>query len=411
MSGFIQALHSYRDGTLSRDELLAEVDRQLSLGTDTAALLAVLNEEQSKARLPGNVHLAIVRKLLQWREKLSHGETPTQAVPPPPRPAKSGRPAETWGAAVGLIVLAALLAAYFLDQGRAVRWIQAHRGPTVIVPVLGEVFRDCPTCPLMKAVRPGKFAQGAAPDDAPPPSSALPAHPVAIRYPFGMGVYEVTVREYKEFVEATDRKSAGCSTYDGTWQANSELNWNNVGFTQTATHPVTCVSWRDARDYAAWLSRKTNQRYRLPSDSEWEYAARGGDVSARPWGAEPKEACAHANIADETAAQRYPGWKVQPCSDGYVYTAPVGSFKANAFGFYDMLGNVFEWVQDCWHADYQHAPADGSAWMDGDCTQHDLRGGSWFTSPALVSTAARNRFEETYRSNSVGFRLVREIPP
>jgi len=94
-----------------------------------------------------------------------------------------------------------------------------------------------------------------------------------------------------------------------------------------------------------------------------------------------------------------------------VYTAPVGSFQPNAFGLYDMLGNVFEWVQDCWHQDYRGAPTDGSAWRaNGDCNQHNLRGGSWFTAPTLVSTAARNRFEETYRSNSIGFRLVREIP-
>jgi formylglycine-generating enzyme required for sulfatase activity len=92
-----------------------------------------------------------------------------------------------------------------------------------------------------------------------------------------------------------------------------------------------------------------------------------------------------------------------------VYSAPVGSFAANTFGLYDMLGNVFEWVQDCWHPDYRGSPSDGSAWLTGDCSQRDMRGGSWFTAPASVSTAARNRFEEGYRSNSVGFRLVREI--
>ena len=100
-----------------------------------------------------------------------------------------------------------------------------------------------------------------------------------------------------------------------------------------------------------------------------------------------------------------------PCNDGYVYTAPVGSFQPNAFGLYDMLGNVFEWVQDCWHRGLSRRPRQrlGLA-ANGDCTQHNLRGGSWFTAPSLVSTSARNRFEETYRSNSVGFRLVREIP-
>jgi formylglycine-generating enzyme required for sulfatase activity len=174
---------------------------------------------------------------------------------------------------------------------------------------------------------------------------------------------------------------------------------------------VACVSWRDARDFAGWLSKKTGQKYRLPTESEWEYAARAGSTTTRPWKDHIESACTNANVADQAAGQQYPGWKVHPCSDGYVYTAPVGSFQPNAFGLYDMLGNVFEWVLDCWHPDYRGAPTDGSAWgAAADCTQHDLRGGSWFTAPALVSTSARNRFDETYRSNSIGFRLVREIP-
>ena len=142
-----------------------------------------------------------------------------------------------------------------------------------------------------------------------------------------------------------------------------------------------------------------------------EYAARAGTGAARPW-SEIEAACNNANVADLSAAQRYPGWKAHPCNDGYIYSAPVGSFAPNAFGLYDMLGNVFEWVQDCWHPDYQGAPSDGSAWLtgqSGDCTQRGLRGGSWFTTPAYVGVAARNRFAEGYRSNTIGFRLVREI--
>ena len=101
-----------------------------------------------------------------------------------------------------------------------------------------------------------------------------------------------------------------------------------------------------------------------------------------PGARDTEAACKSANVADHSAAQRYPGWKVHPCNDGYVYSAPVGSFAPNGFGLYDMLGNVFEWVQDCWHPDYRGAPADGSAWLTGDCSQHDMRGGSWFTAPA-----------------------------
>ena len=324
--------------------------------------------------------------------------------------AGSGLRRDHMAAIVGAAVLAALLVAYFLDRARIEHWLAAHRGAGVVVPIQGEVFRDCPTCPLMKALAPGQFAQGAPASQPDATPIELPQHRVSITYPLGMGVYEITVGEFKEFADATQHKSAGCRMYNGSWQDSPEANWNNVGYTQTATHPVACVSWRDARDYAAWLSRKTGQKYRLPSDSEWEYAARAGSVASRPWKEKIEGACSNANVADQTAAQQYPGWKVHPCSDGYTFTAPVGSFQPNTFGLYDMLGNVFEWVQDCWHPDYRGAPTDGSAWLSGDCSQRDMRGGSWFTAPPLVSTSARNRFEETYRSNSVGFRLVREIP-
>jgi formylglycine-generating enzyme required for sulfatase activity len=314
-------------------------------------------------------------------------------------------------AIVGAAVLAALLAGYLLGRSQIEHWLAAHRSPGLAIPTQGEVFRDCPTCPLMKALPPGQFAQGAAAGQADASPLELPQHRVNIAYPLGMGVYEITVGEFKEFADATQHKSAGCQMYNGTWHGSSELNWNNAGYTQTATHPVACVSWRDAREFAAWLSKKTGQQYRLPTDSEWEYAARAGSVAPRPWKEHIDSACTSANVADQSAAQQYPGWKVHPCSDGYVYTAPVGSFQPNAFGLYDMLGNVFEWVLDCWHPDYKGAPADGSAWRDnGDCSQRGMRGGSWFTAPSLVSASARNRFDETYRSNSVGFRLVREIP-
>jgi len=314
-------------------------------------------------------------------------------------------------ALIGAGILAVVLGSYFLGRHQIERWLAANRTAAVPIPTQGEVFRDCPTCPLMKALPPAQFRQGAAAGQADATSLEMPQHEVHIAYSLGMGVYEITVGEFREFSQATGYKSAGCQVYDGRWQDSPELSWNNVGFTQTSLHPVACVSWGDARDFAAWLSRKTGQTYRLPTESEWEYAARAGSPATRPWKDRIEGACSDANVADQAAAQQYPGWKVHPCSDGYVYTAPVGSFQPNAFGLYDMLGNVFEWVEDCWHADYRGAPTDGSAWrVNGDCNQHNLRGGSWFTAPALVSTTARNRFEADYRSNSIGFRLVREIP-
>jgi formylglycine-generating enzyme required for sulfatase activity/predicted Ser/Thr protein kinase len=307
----------------------------------------------------------------------------------------------------GLAAVLLVVGAYFALRGRAYVGEQ-HAGATN-TPARGEVFRDCPTCPLMKVLPPGRFMQGSAADDPEAQPFEQPQHPVAIGYPFGMGVYEVTVGEFREFVDATTHKITGCTVYDGAWHERPDLNWSDVGYPQTSTQPVACVSWRDALDYTTWLSHKTGQHYRLASASEWEYAARAGSEAPRPWSTDTDAACKYANVADMTAAQRYPGWKVHPCSDDYVYSAPVGSFAANGFGLYDMLGNVFEWVQDCWHPDYRGSPSDGSAWLTGDCSQRDMRGGSWFTAPPYVSAAARNRFEEGYRSNSVGFRIVREI--
>jgi formylglycine-generating enzyme required for sulfatase activity len=312
----------------------------------------------------------------------------------------------------GIAVIGLLLLAYVLGHARLEGWLAAHRVPSAIIPREREVFRDCPTCPLMKALPPGRFTQGATDSQADAAALEKPQRAVNIAYPLGVGVYEVTLGEFREFVEATQHKGSGCQIYDGTWKEHLELGWNNTGYTQTATHPVACVSWRDAREYAAWLSHKTGQHYRLPTESEWEYAARAGSAASRPWSSNIEAACSAANVADQSAAEQFPGWTVHPCRDGYVYTSPVGSFQPNDFGLYDMLGNVFEWVEDCWHPDYNGAPTDGAAWLSGgDCRQRGMRGGSWFTTPSRVSTSARNRFEDSYRSNSVGFRLVREIPP
>jgi formylglycine-generating enzyme required for sulfatase activity/predicted Ser/Thr protein kinase len=309
--------------------------------------------------------------------------------------------------ALGAVLVALLCASYFLFRAPVDRWIEGRA--VGVTPAPNQVFRDCPTCPLMKALAPGRFQQGTRVDE--PEATALeqPEHAVSIAYPFGIGVNEVTVAEFKEFIDATARRISGCEVYDGSWQERADRSWDGVGYSQTESHPVVCVSWRDASDYAQWLSQKTGRHYRLPSASEWEYAARGGSVAQSPWASNPATACSYANVADRTAQSEYPGWKVQPCGDGYVHSAPVGSFAANAFGLHDMLGNVSEWVQDCWHDNYTNAPTNGSAWAGGDCTRRETRGGSWFTDPAYVRVGARNRFEESRRSSSVGFRLVREI--
>ncbi|MDP8983894.1 MAG: bifunctional serine/threonine-protein kinase/formylglycine-generating enzyme family protein [Pseudomonadota bacterium] len=298
----------------------------------------------------------------------------------------------------------------------AVFWMRAHHTPSTTppaarpaVPAPGSVIRDCPTCPLLTVLPPGRFKQGADAAEGHAPAFELPQHIVLIGYPLAMSSNEITVGEFGEFIAATHRPMSGCDTYDGRWQFRPEASWQLPGFEQSATHPVTCVSWDDAVAYADWLSDKSGYAYRLPSASEWEYAARAGTGVTRPWGAAAAAACAAANVADQSAGQRFPGWDVFPCSDRYVNTAPVGSFQANAFGLNDLLGNVLEWVEDCWHDDYQGAPVDGSARMEGGCSERELRGGSWFSAPIYVSASYRNRFDHGYRSSSMGFRVVRDM--
>ncbi len=272
------------------------------------------------------------------------------------------------------------------------------------------VFRDCPTCPLMKVLPAGHFQQGSVAGNGEAVALEYPQHNVTIAHPFAMSVNDVTVAEFREYAEATGAEPSGCWTYDGRWREHADLSWRHVGFEQAPAHPVTCISWRDAVAYAEWLSSRTGQQYRLPSASEWEYAAEGGTGEVRPWQSRPELACQSGNVADESAMSVFPGWKTFACRDGYVYTAPVGSFAPNGFGLYDTLGNVFQWMADCWNPGYDHAPADGSAWQSGDCSRHEVRGGSWFTDPAFVRTTYRNRFAADYRTNTVGFRLVRVMP-
>jgi sulfatase modifying factor 1 len=300
----------------------------------------------------------------------------------------------------------------------AVGWVFAHRAPVAAplpakpvaaAPQPGTVIRDCPTCPGMTVLPAGTFNQGSAGDESGTASFETPLHSVAIARSLAMSTNTVTVDEFQQFIAATGWDMQGCDTYDGEWKYRPQNNWTNPGFTQTGMHPVTCASWKDAEAYAQWLSTKTGHRYRLPSASEWEYAARAGGEAVQPWGADASGACANANVADASATRRYPGWAAFACEDGYVYTAPVGSFKINAFGLNDMLGNVFQWTEDCWHADYSGAPTDGSARRDGDCSEHELRGGSWFSTPAFVRANYRNHFAADYRTSSVGIRLVRDI--
>jgi formylglycine-generating enzyme required for sulfatase activity len=311
----------------------------------------------------------------------------------------------TFGAAVALVVLA-LAAGFSLHQRPAQAPATAAAPAVTAIP--GSQIRDCPTCPALTVLPAGRFKQGSArPERA--AQSERPQHWVSIARPFALSTNPITVDDFAAFIAATHRDMKGCDIYDGRWRHRADADWQHPGFAQTGAHPVTCVSWNDAKAYAEWLSATTGQHYRLPSASEWEYAARTGGDAAQPWKSDDSAACSHANVADKSAAGRFPRLATFSCDDGYVFTAPVGSFKANAFGLNDVLGNVFQWTEDCWAADYIHAPQDGSPRKSGDCSEHEIRGGSWSSDPNFVRANARNHVDSNHRASSFGIRLAREV--
>jgi formylglycine-generating enzyme required for sulfatase activity len=283
--------------------------------------------------------------------------------------------------------------------------------PTVSATV--DTFRDCESCPDVVIVPAGSFQMGSPLSEAGQDyDDERPIHRVIIQKQFAMATHEITRGDFAKFVNETGYDPVeGCSFFgpDG-WEHDPKLSWRDPKYRQTDSHPVVCVSWADANAFADWLSRKTSKRYRLPTEAEWEYAARAGSSTARFWGDDADRACPYANTGDLTWKKKTGHKIVANCRDGYHRTAPVASFHTNQFGLHDMLGNVLEWTEDCWHINYDKAPTDGSAWTDsGDCNKRVLRGGSFDVRPSGARSARRYWGEANSGDNLSGFRIVREL--
>jgi len=214
-----------------------------------------------------------------------------------------------------------------------------------------------------------------------------PVHEVCIDG-FYLGKYEVTNAEYRKFKSSHNSKDYKGKSLNGDSQ------------------PAVYVSWDDAREYARWLTGKTGKNFRLPTEAEWEYGARGGTSTSRFWGDSPNSACKYSNVADKTAKRNWSDWTVHYCDDGYAVAAPVGSFNANDFGLYDMLGNVWEWCND-WYGEnyYGTSPRDNPVGPSSG-KNRVFRGGGWFNGPRGVRSAIRIRNSPDYRYFNLGFRLV-----
>jgi formylglycine-generating enzyme required for sulfatase activity len=246
----------------------------------------------------------------------------------------------------------------------------------------GTIFRDKlkdgSQGPEMVVIPAGTFQMGDIQGDS--NESERPVHTVRVIRPFAIGQYEVTFEEYDKFAGATGRQLP----YDKGWGRNRR--------------PVINVSWNNAMDYAEWLSQQTAKGYRLPTEAEWEYAARAETETVYWWGNEMKPSLATCDGGDNR-------W-------GGKQTSPVGSFPPNPFALYDTAGNVWEWVADCWHGNYEGAPIDGRAWKQengGQCGRRVMRGGSWYNSPLNLRSSTRNADDADERSDSAGFRLAQDL--
>lgn len=266
-------------------------------------------------------------------------------------------------------------------------------GGAVTLPRAGTVFQDCPQCPEMVVIPAGQFIMGSPPSETDRFDDEVPPHMVTTAKPFAVGKYEVTFREWDACI--ADR---ACGQVE-------DQGWGRD------RRPVINVSYEMAAGYTKWLSEKTRKKYRLLSEAEWEYAARGGSDKLRYWGSAPDLACQYANVHDLTSkAKNKRDLANFDCDDGYAISAPVGSFKPNAYGVYDMLGNVWEWVEDCYNKSYSEAPNDGRTWSTGDCSRRVSRGGSFNDEPRSVRFATRYPFPPASRFASLGFRVARTLP-
>jgi formylglycine-generating enzyme required for sulfatase activity len=236
----------------------------------------------------------------------------------------------------------------------------------------GDIFRDCSGCGELVVVPAGSFDMGSTTE------YENPVHRVSIAKPFAIGRYEVTFGEWDQCVD-----DGGCK------HRPEDRDWGR------GDRPVINVSWLDAKAFVTWLSQKTGKTYRLPTEAEWEYAARGGTNTAYWWG---------RDVGSRQANCR-------ECNTGDVQkTAPVGSYKPNAFGLYDTAGNAAEWIEDCWNDSYRGAPNNGSAWTSGQCRLRVLRGGAFDSQAKYLRSMARFRYDTDVRYIANGFRVVRELP-
>jgi len=434
-----------RERALSKDEIIERVwagrivsDATLSSRIRTAR--QALGDDGSAQRLIRTIHgrgfrfigdvedVSTVASNGQRQEVYValHDDGKTPAVVSPEADAASGAQpagaallARRWPAAIAapaaLIVASVGLAGFFLLRHAPGSGEVTTQQPGSTSPAASNAtrptFRDCESCPELVVLPEGHFLMGGAPTDKRRWNVELPQHLVRITKPFAIGKYEVTVEEFAAFADATGyQPAARCNVFSlelDRW-VGKNTTFRDPNYPQSGSHPVTCVSWIDAKAYTAWLSDKTGKPYRLPSEAEWEYAARAGTTTPLSFGDySHRQICAYAKFAD--ASTRF-AWRDESCTSNFGHgAAPVGQHQPNPWGLHDMHGNVWEWVEDCWHASYNGAPADAAPWLEGDggdCAHRITRGGSWRNAIQDLRVTARLRYPTIHAAQVRGFRVA-----
>lgn len=274
-------------------------------------------------------------------------------------------------------------------------------------------FKECPECPAMVGIPAGRFVMGSPANEPGRFDAEGPQHIVTVKA-FAMAKTDVSSDEFLIFLRATGYRPKPCNAMLGLgWHVPGRGLAYAPGDQEPPRWPAVCLDWKDAHAYLDWINARARAAhpelgarnpYRLPSEAEWEYAARGGTTTARWWGAEIGKNNANCNGCGSEFDRKL--------------LAPVDAFAANPFGLYGVLGNAWQWVEDCWHDSYKGAPTDGTVWSGGDCTRHVLRGGSWDNVPLFVRAASRSsaandgddiKVVSDY-SSLAGFRLARDLP-
>jgi len=295
-------------------------------------------------------------------------DTRPPAAPPASAPSAAGQPRSRTGGPIAQGTVT-----YATEGKEASAPAGTGTAPAKPGEAKGGEIRDCAACPVLVSLNPGGYTMGSGTSDP----AERPPHRVTIGHPFAIGKFEVTVEQWNACADAN---------------ACPRIATNAA---EARAAPARDVSWDDAQQYIAWLSKTTGKTYRLPTEAEWEYAARGGTGSAYWWGDQMRKG--NANCKE--------------CGDPWSDAAPanVGSFAANPYGLYDMNGSVWEWVADCWHSSYKNAPADGRAWDEAACTARVIRGGSWREGASYMVSSTRFKYSTSVRQSQNGFRVARDM--